>query len=227
MATSGSACPTGLRTTRAATNAAAPPPAPTFVTSVQDGAGAPCRRRATCVGRIARSRSGSPRWDSWIRATSIAQVRLLGFEDAWRDDLVGEARYTGLLPGRYVFQVRSRYGTGAFGPVASRAVVVRPPWWLTWWFIALALASLALLLRAALRWRLARLHRRNVELEAIVGARTRDLQAAYVALEEASMVDPLTGLKNRRYLSAFMPEELARCLRQQQDAAPAATSTCA
>jgi len=97
--------------------------------------------------------------------------------------------------------------------------VVRPPWWLTWWFIALALASLALLLRAALRWRLARLRRRNAELEAIIDARTRDLQAAYVALEEASMVDPLTGLKNRRYLSAFMPEELARCLRQQQEAA--------
>jgi len=59
----------------------------------------------------------------------------------------------------------------------------------------------------------------NVQLESLVSERTRDLAAAYQALEEASMVDPLTGLKNRRYLSAFMPEEIARCLRQQRAAA--------
>jgi len=203
----------------------APPPPPTFVTGVQDTGG----RRVPASGEV--------RWKDRALTFHFAtlgfldpgrldrEVRLEGFEDSWRDTSVSEARYTGLLPGRYVFQARSRYGTGAFGPVASRQVVILPPWWLTWWFIALAVLSLVVLSRTALRWRLARLRRRNAELEGLVDARTRDLQAAYVALEEASMVDPLTGLKNRRYLSAFMPEELARCLRQQQPSAPAVVAT--
>ncbi|HMB42386.1 MAG TPA: diguanylate cyclase, partial [Luteimonas sp.] len=147
------------------------------------------------------------------------QVRLLGFEDAWRDTSVSEARYTGLLPGHYRFQVRARYGAGKFGPTASRDIDVRPPWWLTWWFLGLAVVSLVVLAALALRWRLARLRAKNAQLEALVDTRTRDLQAAYVALEQASMVDPLTGLKNRRYLSAFMPEEIARCLRRQRASA--------
>ena len=147
------------------------------------------------------------------------QVRLLGFEDAWRDVSVSETRYTGLLPGHYRFQVRARYGDGAFGPVASRDIVVRPPWWLTWWFLVLAAVGLLGLAALALRWRLARLHAKNTQLEALVDTRTQDLKAAYAALEQASMVDPLTGLKNRRYLSAFMPEEIARCLRRQRASA--------
>jgi GGDEF domain-containing protein len=31
------------------------------------------------------------------------------------------------------------------------------------------------------------------------------------------MLDPLTGLKNRRYLNAFMPEEVARTMRRQRE----------
>ena len=57
----------------------------------------------------------------------------------------------------------------------------------------------------ALCWPLARLSRENSQLEALAAARTRDLQVANAALEEVSMVDPLTGLKNRRCLSAFIP----------------------
>jgi diguanylate cyclase (GGDEF)-like protein len=147
------------------------------------------------------------------------QVRLLGFEDAWRDVSVSEARYTGLLPGHYRFQVRARYGDGTFGPMGSRDIDVRPPWWLTWWFLVVAGVGLLGLAALALRWRLARLRTKNAQLEALVDTRTQDLKAAYAALEQASMVDPLTGLKNRRYLSAFMPEEIARCLRRQRASA--------
>jgi diguanylate cyclase (GGDEF)-like protein len=50
----------------------------------------------------------------------------------------------------------------------------------------------------------------------VIAERTRDLQAANAALTEASMVDPLTGLKNRRYLNAFMPAEIAQSLRNRR-----------
>lgn len=142
------------------------------------------------------------------------QVRLLGFEDTWRTTGISEARYTGLLPGRYQFQARARYGEGAYGPAVTRIVTILPPWWLTWWFLSLVGVAIAVLGWSILRWRVARLHGQNAALEALVASRTQDLLAANVALEEASMVDPLTGLKNRRYLSIFMPEEQARVCRQ-------------
>jgi diguanylate cyclase (GGDEF)-like protein len=144
------------------------------------------------------------------------QVRLLGLEDDWRDTSVGEARYTGLLPGQYHFQVRARLGDGAYGPVTTRVVTILPPWWLTWWFGLLVLAAVVLLARLLLVWNSTKLRKKNVELEAVIAERTRDLQAANEALTEASMVDPLTGLKNRRYLNAFMPAEIAQSLRHRR-----------
>ncbi len=45
-------------------------------------------------------------------------------------------------------------------------------------------------------------------------ARTEELEEANTALHDASMIDPLTGLKNRRFLGLSMPDELARVSRQ-------------
>jgi diguanylate cyclase (GGDEF)-like protein len=51
---------------------------------------------------------------------------------------------------------------------------------------------------------------RDHAISAITKARTlAKLEEANLALKEASMVDPLTGLKNRRFLGLRMPEELA------------------
>ncbi|MES3026152.1 MAG: diguanylate cyclase [Pseudomonadota bacterium] len=142
------------------------------------------------------------------------QVRLVGFEDEWRDTDIREARYTGLPPGSYRFEVRASLGSEDFGPVATRAVRILPPWWRTPWAMLLGVLGAGALLFLLLRWRTHRLRKRNNELEALVRARTEALQQANDALREASMVDPLTGLKNRRFLGLSMPDELARISRQ-------------
>ena len=148
------------------------------------------------------------------------QLRLVGFEDAWRDTASREARYTTLPPGRYRFEVRFGDVNGQFGEPAVQAFVILSPWWQKPWFLLLAAMALVGLVLLTIRQRTARLLRRTQALEAQVRQRTLDLQQANealheanVALEEASMVDSLTNLRNRRYMGLHMPDEETRVLR--------------
>lgn len=144
--------------------------------------------------------------------------RLLGRETAFNITDSREARYSGLAHGDYRFEVSARIGpNGAWGPATSFAFRVMPAWWQTWWLRSLAAIGTLLLLVSGYRWRVAHMRDENVRLEKLVTARTEDLQQANAALRESSMVDPLTGLKNRRFLNVLMPEELARTLRQQRE----------
>jgi hypothetical protein len=193
----------------------APPPPMTVITGLQDGHLRPLSAAIPSVPWKARALTFHVAALGFLYPGRVQrQVRLLGLEGAWRDTNVSEARFTGLLPGRYRFQARSRYSEGVFSAVASRSVVILPPWWLAWWFLTLVAIGCGLLVVLAVRSRHAHLHRKNLQLEGLVADRTRDLLIANAANEESSMIDPLTGLKNRRYLDAFMPEELARCIRE-------------
>jgi hypothetical protein len=64
---------------------------------------------------------------------------LKGVDDDWiRTDNPKEAIYNYLAPGHYIFLVKTESpdGIGA-GEVASLNIVVRPPFWNTWWFYSL------------------------------------------------------------------------------------------
>jgi diguanylate cyclase (GGDEF)-like protein len=73
----------------------------------------------------------------------------------------------------------------------------------------LVLALLLVVLYAGYRYQLQRHARQREALEAQVQARTRELHAANARLEKASQTDPLTGLRNRRYLANQIPADLA------------------
>ncbi|HXC16637.1 MAG TPA: diguanylate cyclase [Holophagaceae bacterium] len=141
------------------------------------------------------------------------QVRLQGFENEWRDTKSREARYTALPPGDYRFEARAAIGAGPFGNADTVDFRILAPWWRTWWFYALCFVFAAALVLASVRWRTAVLEKRNRSLEALVRARTLDLERANEQLQESSMVDALTGLKNRRYLGMNLPEEESRVMR--------------
>lgn len=148
--------------------------------------------------------------------TPSYQVRLVGLEDDWRDTALPEARYPNLAAGSYRFEVRMKSWAGAAGPASSLAFSVATPWWQTWGFRLAALALLGGAAWAILRSRTALLERRNQELERLVRLRTDALEQANTALQEMSMGDPLTHLRNRRFLGITMPEEIARILRAFQ-----------
>jgi diguanylate cyclase (GGDEF)-like protein len=141
------------------------------------------------------------------------QVRLQGFENEWRDTKFREARYTALPPGDYRFEARAAIGAGPYGNADTVDFRILAPWWRTWWFYALCFVFTATLVLASVRWRTAVLEKRNRSLEALIRARTLDLERANEQLQESSMVDALTGLKNRRYLGMNLPEEEGRVMR--------------
>jgi signal transduction histidine kinase len=49
-----------------------------------------------------------------------------------------EAAYGNLNPGRYNFKVKAMNAEGIWSKECSFAFSIRPPWWKTWWFYALA-----------------------------------------------------------------------------------------
>ncbi len=70
-----------------------------------------------------------------------------------------------LAPGRYILRARAANGNGIWNYYgASLSILVRPPWWATWWFRAFALSVAAATLAGAIAARVGSLRRRNALL---------------------------------------------------------------
>lgn len=138
------------------------------------------------------------------------QVRLVGLENDWRTSSSHEARYPALPKGTYKFEMRTRVGKGAWSEPAVYPFQVSAPWWQTPWFLTLSLIAGAAGLLALIRLRIAHLQRHNQELESLVNSRTQELKEANEALRNQSITDPLTGLRNRRYLGTSLPADIAQ-----------------
>ncbi|RYF96987.1 MAG: hypothetical protein EOO00_01335, partial [Chitinophagaceae bacterium] len=82
--------------------------------------------------------------------------RLTGYDDQWID--AGQrtyAAYTNLMPGNYSFEVKAfNQSVNGYGPITQLAIHVTPPYWQTWWFLALGIALLVGSLYALYRYRI-------------------------------------------------------------------------
>ena len=122
-----------------------------------------------------------------------------------------------LPAGRYRFGILAENNDG----VASSEPLwveldVRPPWYRTRWFQALAILCGALLGAGIFHLRTREQRRRQAWLEEEVEKRTKDLDAANHRineqnrqLTELSRTDHLTGLGNRRVLAETLPVEMS------------------
>ncbi len=144
--------------------------------------------------------------------------KLEGFDKDWID--LGNRRrvtYTDLDDGSYLLRVKAANADGVWNE-AGFAVPIRvsPAPWDTWWaylgYVAM-LVQLGLLLWYGHKQKVRREEEYSRRLEKAVAERTdklsernQQLKQLNAALQESSLSDPLTGLRNRR----FVFEEISR-----------------
>ena len=157
------------------------------------------------------------------------QYILEGFDNGWVD--AGTRRrvtYTNLTAGDYVFRARAANSDGVWSENELRlAVSVAPsPWETREAYVAYTVAGLLLLawLWMVQRRRLQRKEAYSRQLEAEVAARTQELaerneelRSVNGQLAEASLTDPLTGLRNRRYLYEEASKDVDLVRRRYQE----------
>jgi diguanylate cyclase (GGDEF)-like protein len=134
--------------------------------------------------------------------------KLEGFDQDWIElGTLRRATYTNLDAGKYVLRVKGSNNDGVWNEngVALQVRVIPPPW-RTWWaysVYALLLAGVVYAYTGAQARKLEREAEYSRKLEQEVQERTRELQ-------EASLTDSLTGLRNRRYLTTHIQEDIAQ-----------------
>jgi len=82
--------------------------------------------------------------------------RLEGYDKDWVQ--AGErsyAQYTNLPPGPYLFKVKAwRYKSSVSDTISSLSIIIKPPFWITWWFITLVAIAVLLLLYSIYQYRI-------------------------------------------------------------------------
>jgi signal transduction histidine kinase/ligand-binding sensor domain-containing protein len=116
------------------------------------------------------------------------RYRLKGFDDRWiypiNDQL---ATFTNLHPGDYAFQLEVQENNGDWGQTsASIQLTIKPPFWLTFPFIAFAIFVLVASIYLILRARSRTLLQRQKELERIIDIRTEELRNKNEELEKSN-----------------------------------------
>jgi sugar lactone lactonase YvrE len=164
------------------------PPRPTWVptvlTSVQlggrdatlaDGISVPYSQRAFRANFAALS---------FVNEESMRlHYRLNGLDTNWTEIEDNEARYAGLAPGNYTFEVQAHTSAGPWGPPAHYRFHIRPPVWLSLWAIVAEFLLLCLLARLFWKWRLRSVLRKQAALERAVDERTSELTRQKAEIE--------------------------------------------
>lgn len=152
--------------------------------------------------------------------------QLKGFDPDWIETTAESrvASYSNLWPGEYVLRARATNRSGAWSP-HELAIPLRilPSWWQSWWFYLAAPSLLILMVYTLVQLRTRQLRLRQRDLQRMVRERTVDLENLTLALkressalEESSLTDPLTGLRNRRFLTQHIEAEAALAVREYE-----------
>lgn len=130
------------------------------------------------------------------------RFKLEGFDKDWSGSGAETRReYTNLKEGRYCFKVQAINIYGTLGQIAEYHFVILPPWYRTIWAYLLWSLVFASVIYLMFRAYAFKLRKQNEMLEKLVAQRTQELR-------DVTLTDPLTGLRNRRYFSEILVDEL-------------------
>ena len=106
-------------------------------------------------------------------------------------------RYDNLPPGNYTFMFRSKGFSDIWSDFTSVSFVVSKPFWMQWWFYAVGLLALFLLIRFLLKWRVKLLEEKNKQLEKAVAERTATIsqQIEELAAQNDRLLETSTALE--------------------------------
>lgn len=162
-------------------------------------------------------------------AANQYMYKLEGFDKDWVE--LGNRRritYTDLSDGQYLLRVRAANSDGVWNNAGiSLPVRVTPAPWDTWWaylgYVAMAL-QFATMLWLGHQRKIRREEEYSNRLEAEVQDRTtelaernEELRKSNQSLQESSLSDPLTGLRNRRFVFDEVSRDLDVIRRKYDD----------
>ncbi len=101
------------------------------------------------------------------------RYRLMGADTAFVYTHNREVNFANLAPGDYRFEVQAQTDEGLWSEAARWSFDIKPPWWATWWFRLLAVATLGFAGFLFYRNRLLAIRREAAERD-----KMRDLEAA-------------------------------------------------
>jgi signal transduction histidine kinase/CheY-like chemotaxis protein/ligand-binding sensor domain-containing protein len=147
--------------------------------------------------------------------------KLEGFDNEWRTGNQRKVTYTNLDPGKYLFKVRGANNDGVWSKnTISLVVIIKPPFWMTWWFrglfILLVLAGVYLVYFLRVRY----LKKQKDELQKQVKERTYALQLANTELQVQTeeLQEQSDELISKTSALEFMNKELTRQKAQEEKA---------
>lgn len=96
--------------------------------------------------------------------------------------------YTNINPGAYVFMVKGSNNHGIWNDaIETINIIISPPYWMTWWFRALSVLVVSILIYGLYRYRIKTLNYQKIKLEKEVKKRTIELIKAKIQLEESNI----------------------------------------
>ncbi|WP_194867752.1 ATP-binding protein [Pseudoalteromonas sp. PPB1] len=102
--------------------------------------------------------------------------QLSGYDEQWHYTRESHITYTNLSPGRYQLKLKSTNSDGRWSEKVTLLPIIQlPAWYQTYWFYALCMALLLMLMYGALKLRTAALEQQKARLQSLVDERTRYL----------------------------------------------------
>jgi serine phosphatase RsbU (regulator of sigma subunit) len=111
---------------------------------------------------------------------------LEGEEDEWSPAVAkNEVTYSALAPGTYTFKVKSCNSDGIWNEDAlSYTFTINPPWWRTFWFKAVGVVSIIVIIFLIFKWRTRSLLNKQRQLEKVIEERTQEITQQRDEIEE-------------------------------------------